>query len=51
MCKSRAVSLPCNKRELQISKEENQKERSLLSLPRVKAAKESDIHACNSFRE
>lgn len=38
-CKSRTESLPWNKEELQISKEENHKERSLFLLPEWRAAK------------
>lgn len=39
MCKSKTVSLPCNKEKLQIAKEGNHKESSLFLLPESRAAK------------
>lgn len=39
MCKPRTVSLPCNKGELQISKEGNHKERSLFLFPESRTTK------------
>lgn len=39
MCKSKTVSLPCNKEELQVAKEGNHKESLSFLLPESRAAK------------